>query len=349
MGYRFLIINTDYPGYLKWLYSRHHGLENKSYEEQLRARNDSLFGAADFYSRNLNKLGHQAFDIHANNYMMQKAWARKHKLKLIPWVSRLQQKWLYDIMSAQVRHYKPDIIINHDITLNPEFFRQIKPRVRLLIGQCAAPFNFNSGLRGLYGLMVSSLPNLVDYFKNEGMRSEYLRLGFEPEVLESLSAADKNIPVSFVGSLSGFHTGRNQWLDYVFRNVDVDVWAQARSRAAWGIQMYRVLNASKITLNHHIDIAGDYANNMRLFEATGVGTMLITDWKKNLNEMFEPGKEIAAYRSPQECVEMIKYYLSNDEERQAVARRAQQRTLKEHTYGHRMRELVDIINKFIRV
>ena len=41
----------------------------------------------------------------------------------------------------------------------------------------------------------------------------------------------------------------------------------------------------------------------RLFEATGVGTLLVTDWKKNLHEMFEPGKEVIVYHSPEECAE----------------------------------------------
>ena len=46
-------------------------------------------------------------------------------------------------------------------------------------------------------------------------------------------------------------------------------------------------------------MAKSYANNMRLYEATGVGALLVTDWKENLGEMFEPGKEVVAYRSPE--------------------------------------------------
>ena len=62
---KFLIINTDYPEFLTWLYTRNTGLENKSYDEQMRVRMDSLFGIADFYSSNLKKLGHEVWDIHA--------------------------------------------------------------------------------------------------------------------------------------------------------------------------------------------------------------------------------------------------------------------------------------------
>src|SRR5262249_18735062 len=121
---------------------------------------------------------------------------------------------------------------------------------------------------------------------------------------------------------------------------------RSRNRGtAWGLAMYQLLQRSKITLNHHINMAESYANNMRLYEATGVGTCLVTDWKPNLGEMFEPGKEVAAYRSPQECRDLINYYLAHDAEREALARAGQQRTLRDHTYERRMQELVELVRK----
>jgi len=78
---------------------------------------------------------------------------------------------------------------------------------------------------------------------------------------------------------------------------------------------------------------------------TLLGALLITDWKKNLQEMFEAGTEILAYRSADECRDLVEYYLSLDAERQAIAEAGQRRTLREHTYYQRMQELVDIIGK----
>lgn len=75
---KFLIINTDYPGFLRWLYAQHPRLEQQPYEEQMRVRVETLFGVADFYSSNLRKLGHEAYIIHANNEFMQRAWSREH-------------------------------------------------------------------------------------------------------------------------------------------------------------------------------------------------------------------------------------------------------------------------------
>jgi spore maturation protein CgeB len=111
--------------------------------------------------------------------------------------------------------------------------------------------------------------------------------------------------------------------------------------------MYEIFHKSLITLNHHIDVADAYAGNGRLFEATGMGTLLVTDWKKNLHEMFEPGKEVVAYRSAEECAEMVQYYLGHAEEREAIARAGQQRTLRDHTYYQRMQEFADIVQKYL--
>jgi spore maturation protein CgeB len=51
--------------------------------------------------------------------------------------------------------------------------------------------------------------------------------------------------------------------------------------------MYQALRRSLITL-------GREAGNARLFEATGVGTFLLTDFKDNLQTSFEPSREVVA-------------------------------------------------------
>jgi spore maturation protein CgeB len=93
---------------------------------------------------------------------------------------------------------------------------------------------------------------------------------------------------------------------------------------------------SYITINRHIDVAGEYANNMRLFEATGCGALLFTDNKKNLNDIFVEGKEVIAYTSSSDLIDKIQYFFSHRQEGEAIAKAGQARTLKDHTYTIRM-------------
>jgi len=368
---RFLIVDTDYPAFLQWLYSKHKGLQHRSFDEQLQVRAASLFGQTDFLSENLRILGHEAHSIHANNAFIQAAWAREHgetdrdwefrlRRGFVPWISRrTTQRRLDRILAAQVRHYKPDVLVNGSIHWSREVFREIRPYVRLLVGLHAAPLPVVWD-PDVYDLMLSCGDNFVERFRSLGLRSERLRLAFEPSVLERLSETAPTIPVSFVGNVSASHASRVRWLEHVCGRVSVQVWipstqglpeksaiTRRRHEAAWGLEMYEVLHRSSITLNHHIDVAEAYAGNLRLFEATGVGTLLVTDWKKNLHEMFEPGKEIIAYRTPEECVELVRYYLNHEEERRAVAAAGQRRTLRDHTYHQRMQELVGLVQKHL--
>src|ERR1700749_1362737 len=107
--------------------------------------------------------------------------------------------------------------------------------------------------------------------------------------------------------------------------------------------MYQALRRSKITLNSHIDMAGREAGNMRLFEATGIGAFLLTDFKDNLHSLFAPEREVAAWRSIDECLAAIDRYLADEGARIVAAKAGQARTMAQHTYRHRAAEILSFI------
>ena len=111
------------------------------------------------------------------------------------------------------------------------------------------------------------------------------------------------------------------------------------------LDYFQLLAKSKINLNNHIDCAEEYAGNIRLFEATGMGASLLTDWKINLPEMFETDVEIVTYRSAEECVEKVNYLLEHQQELAAIAAAGQRRTLRDHTYVNRSEQLDGILNE----
>jgi spore maturation protein CgeB len=117
--------------------------------------------------------------------------------------------------------------------------------------------------------------------------------------------------------------------------------------SVFGIEMYQVFADSKITINSHIDAALNKAGNMRLFEATGVGTCLVTDWKDNLSDYFEPEKEVVTYRYPEECVEKVLWLLDHPIEREMIATAGQKRCLNDHSYKNRSMQLDKIIKSKI--
>lgn len=119
------------------------------------------------------------------------------------------------------------------------------------------------------------------------------------------------------------------------------------SQMVFGLKMFQTLKNSQINLNVHADSSPNFASNMKLFETTGVGTCLITDWKKNLYELFEPDIEIISYKSIDECVEKIKWLMAHHLKREEIARAGLSRVLNQHTFLHRAEQLEEILHDYI--
>jgi hypothetical protein len=121
------------------------------------------------------------------------------------------------------------------------------------------------------------------------------------------------------------------------------VLGRANRGPLFGLPMYRFMANSGVILNMHIDAAKGQASNMRLFEATGVGACLLTDWQSDLSNYFEPDVEVATYRNSRELVERARHLLNSPLEREEIARAGQRRTLRDHTFRRRAAVLEAIL------
>lgn len=115
----------------------------------------------------------------------------------------------------------------------------------------------------------------------------------------------------------------------------------------YGSPMFELLSKAKIGFNIHGGIAGDYAANIRMFEVTGVNSLLLTEEKKNIRDLFEPDREIVTYSSLEECIEKTKWLLEHKDELQKISSAGQQRTLKDHTVQKRVELLDGIFRKYL--
>ncbi|HKI99140.1 MAG TPA: glycosyltransferase [bacterium] len=387
---RVMILNTDYPAFLRDLVERHQGFAEASYAKQLQLRNESLFGVFDAYSHGFQANGEEAWEVHANNGLMQRRWMIEHGLQAPRGsarrpsrLSRLARRvarrlrmvrqdtrhtllspfdvapWdLGEMLLARVAHDRPDVVLNHAVSeIGSDLLERMRPHTRLIVGQIASPLPEAEDYRA-YDLMVSSLPNFVAYYEQRGLQAHLNCLAFDPRVLEAIGPLQRTVEVSFVGSLSRAHAGRVALVEHLAARSDIAIWGNGVERLdadspvrahyqgeAWGADMFRVLGRSRITVNHHIGIAGPHANNMRLFEATGMGALLITDRKSDIGELFEPGREVVCYDSPQECLELIDYYRRHESERDRIADAGQRRTLRDHTYRQRTEGLAQIFRE----
>ncbi len=373
-AYRFLIVDTYYNSFLSSLYGAYPHLSTLPYREQISFIMESCFGTADFYSKNLQALGCDAEDVIPNNLILQKQWALEHSLNLDKrYLSQLFSRIPYmkhfifeldiplTILKHQIKMTRPDVLYIQDLSYCPAaFLSSLKKDVKLLVGQIACPLP-DAGVFAPYDLILSSLPHYVEMFRSMGLKSEYFRIGFESSILQRLGEKEAKYDVIHIGGYGPVHNERNQLLEEVAKEVDVHFWGYGADNLAqgstilrnyrgesWGIDRYRLFRQSRIIITKHISsVAQEFCNNMTLFEATGTGALLVTDQKKNLPDLFIPGKEVVAYNSPAEATDLIKHYLCHEAERSTIAANGQARTLNEHSYYIRMQELLEIIKRYI--
>jgi len=370
---KIVIVDTYYPAFLARFYAQKNGLAANDYSIQMQALMNACFGTSDFYSRHLNSLGCEAHDLVVNCIPLQQAWANAnnvpfshlalkipHRLFRLPILGKFLAglPGLMDVAIAQIKAAKPDVLYCQDLSFFPsEVLHELKQHVRLVVGQIACPLPPESFLKG-YDLILTSFPHFVYRLRELGVASEYFRIGFDERVLSLLGNVDKDIDFSFVGGISRHHGRTIPLLEYLTELTPIRFFGygayslpssspirQRHGGEVWGMDMYKALARSQITLNRHINVAENNANNMRLYEATGVGAMLLTDYKDNLQELFDIGNEVVTYSSKEEAAEMVRYYLDHPREVERIAKAGQDRTLREHTYAQRMQELVPILKK----
>ena len=107
-----------------------------------------------------------------------------------------------------------------------------------------------------------------------------------------------------------------------------------------------VINFPESRYNH------DYNNpqvlictNLRDFEVTMCGTLLITQRSEELKEFFKEDDEVIAFSNEFELVDKIKYYAQNPEAAKKIAMNGYLRAQKEHTWQERFKRLFDFINQ----
>ena len=89
------------------------------------------------------------------------------------------------------------------------------------------------------------------------------------------------------------------------------------------------------------------AVNQRVFDVPAAGAFLLTDWREQMERLFEPGREVVFYGDPEEIPELVEHYLNHPEERRQVAEAGRARVLAEHTYVRRMSQLLDIMRRAV--
>lgn len=220
-------------------------------------------------------------------------------------------------------------------------------------------------IAGLYDyFFVIQKGDLIDEMRKAGVKNyHYLPLAASPDIHKRIAIRDAErdyygSDISFVGA--GYYNRRHLFkglLDHDFKIWGTD-WdmnsplARCVQRAAERVdtdETVKIFNASRININLHsstyhngINPFGDFVNP-RTFELAACGAFQLVDNRSELPGLFKIGEEIIVFNDLEDLKQKIRYYLDNPAERERTAENAKQRVLREHTYEHRMGEMLEYL------
>jgi|GEM_PF-5190676 len=133
----------------------------------------------------------------------------------------------------------------------------------------------------------------------------------------------------------GLHVwGTSNWLDTPLKDC-----FHGRANGDERLDIYR---KSKIVIDINWEHFVSDGISARPFEVAASGTCLFADLVKwDIHDAYEENQEFVSFSSAEELRDKVKYYLAHNKEREEIARAGYNKTVLQHTYLARMRQLFD--------
>ncbi|MBR5154526.1 MAG: glycosyltransferase [Alphaproteobacteria bacterium] len=177
------------------------------------------------------------------------------------------------------------------------------------------------------GFKAYYVPQFTDtnnfyYEYDERLKSDVLFVGTKRQYGIADIALKHNLPITIYGPRWG-DIAKEEYID--------------------NKELHKYYSSAKIVLNdHRVDMKDHGFINNRVYDVTVTGAMLVSDYMPEIEEVY--GNTIPMYKTEEELVEIINYYLSHEEERLEKAKKAQEITLKNFTHQAIGEKFFNIIN-----
>jgi len=379
---KFLFLLENYNWYYTHYYNENNTFEKKTYTEQLESLIVQQYYQSDSIGNSLKEHNISSNYIIPHCYPLQKSWAKENNIIMyLKWLCgkplRSIKARVFGKMNTyqaiaektllhQIKEIKPDVLYIHSgIWLEKNVIQKIKLNCKLLILQWSCPIgNWTTFPFESFDLICTSSNSIQKHFIQKNINTHFLQQAVEKRtLLNTTDNKERTKNIVFIGSVHpSIHKKRVSILNFLLEHISIDIYCPEsntnelstknimlhKKGCVGGKEMFETYKKYKVALH----IPGDEfladAGAKRLFEVTGSGTMLLTLHQENISEYFEIGKELTTFTDENDCLQKINYYLQHQYELQKIAEAGRVRTLKEHTFENRAKQLLDIINKTSR-
>ena len=151
-----------------------------------------------------------------------------------------------------------------------------------------------------------------------------------PKLYYPIEEKDKDIPVSFIGSVR--YSDRQQYLSHVMSSrIPITVRGGQRENFLSPEQYANFILKSKITINFSSSPGSDHQVKGRVFEALASKTLLLESANEKTRQLLTPGKHYVEFTTPLDLVQKIDYFSRNDAERIKIANEGHEEYKKKYT------------------
>jgi len=355
---KLLKITYMYNEFLRNLYTKNKTLSNKSYNEQFDFIMNQFFYESDGYQYYFKQLGYKSDEIITNALSLQKQWAIEHNTNKIG----------LELLVYQIKKYKPTILFIQEPNIfieNPNILVDLKTEIYelklIIVFKCSQIKEETKKVLNNADIVLTCTKSFVDMFNTMGFKTHLLHHAFDTRILEHIDNlhTKKLNKIIFAGSIlngKGYHSKRKKHLiELLNKKLPLDIYTQHPlehyqqycQEPKFGLEYYQLLANYNINFNIHVDSAHSTAGNLRMFETTGVGSLLVTENQSNIDDFFTIDREIIVYDNLYDAIEKLLWLIENPTIANNIAIAGQKRTLMEHTFEQKVYKLHTIIYKYL--
>jgi hypothetical protein len=262
-----------------------------------------------------------------------------------------------NIMLDMVDEYHPDfVLITKDSAYAPIIEELIKkvfvvmwnfdPRPEIQMHSNALKLFLNCHL------VFTNEANKIEDYKKIGVKNiHWLSEGIAPNWhrKEKLYFKDHimyDSDTAFAGSTSGIphiYENRNKFINKLKNDISsfktyTDVFNRDHNR---------MVQCTKINLGYSAYPGVSLSMSARDYRIMGAGGFLLTNYVNEMETWFEIGKMCDVYRTYDECVDKIRYYIEHENERKIIADYGYKIVHEKHKFSDRLKEIIKKVKELV--
>jgi spore maturation protein CgeB len=287
---------------------------------------------------------------------------------------------LYNYTHSLIDEFNPDIfIVIHDNLYHNNFIKSIKSKVYTVFvsgddpensDNCSKPYVEAYHHSFSFGVWFDEQNKITDKFKEWGAPLADIwphgvhNMRYDQNIsLSDLVNRKRSNDIIFIGGPhfkeeklfevkqyfgSKFHIHGNwthgSWMKKLYGQFRIyRKYGQFINRVE-EVDMKNMYLNSKIGLNMHMSFG---PSNLRTFELMANGVAQVVDCKKGIDEWFDIGKDLLAYETTSEAIELINKLLKDDDYRKEIAFNGAKKTQEKYTRVQTFANAINLIKKGI--